>query len=361
MGQQRGDQLLLANAAGLGLAHQAHGGVFARLVAHHIEHRQHAGLELGLVLRQGFFTGLDLGVGQLLDLFEHPLGADARRQLGDDQLPLAARQVFDLPARPAFQRAAATAVGLGNVGSRADDLGAARKVGPGNQGEQLVVAELGRLDQRHAGVCHLSQVVAGDFCGQAHSNPAGTIEQGKGQPGRQLARLNRGAIVIRHEIDRAFVNLIEQQTGDFGQPGLGVAHGRSAIAIAAAEIALAIDQRVALAEILRHAHQRIVGSLVAMRVKPAQNVAHHTRALDRLGPGVAIGAAKTQPHARHGVEDAPLHRLLAVADIGQGPTLDHAQGVLQVGTLRVAAQAGRLGALGRWRGREIQAGLLAHD
>jgi hypothetical protein len=40
----------------------------------------------------------------------------ARRQLGDHQLPLAARQLLDLPARAHLEAAAAAAVGLGNVG-----------------------------------------------------------------------------------------------------------------------------------------------------------------------------------------------------------------------------------------------------
>jgi ABC-type histidine transport system ATPase subunit len=60
-----------------------HGDADARatvvLVTHQIEHRQHAGLELQLVLRQRFFTGLYLGVGQLFNLFEHPLAAHTGR------------------------------------------------------------------------------------------------------------------------------------------------------------------------------------------------------------------------------------------------------------------------------------------
>jgi hypothetical protein len=130
------------DAAGLGLEHQAHGRVLAGLVAHAVQHGQHAGLELVLLLRQRLLAGLDLGVGELLDLFQHALGADARRQLGHHQLPLAARQVLDLPARAHLERAAAGAVGVGNVAGRADDLAAAGVVRAGHQGEQLVVGKL---------------------------------------------------------------------------------------------------------------------------------------------------------------------------------------------------------------------------
>jgi hypothetical protein len=109
---------LLLDAAGLGFTDQAHGRVLAGLVAHAVQHGQHAGLELVLLLRERLLAGLDLGVGQLLDVLQHALGADARRQLGDHQLPLAAGQVFDLPARAALQRAAPRAVRIGNVSSR---------------------------------------------------------------------------------------------------------------------------------------------------------------------------------------------------------------------------------------------------
>jgi hypothetical protein len=53
---------------------------------------------------------------------------------------------------------------------------------------------------------------------------------------------------------------------DLGQPRLGVAHGRGVIAVDVAEIALALDQRVARGEILRLAHQRLVDRAVAVRV-----------------------------------------------------------------------------------------------
>ena len=75
-----------------------------------------------------------------------------------------------------------------------------------------------------------------------------------------------------------------------------------------------------------------------MRMETAQHIAHHARAFHRLGPGVAVGTAKAQTHARHGIQNPPLHRLLAVADIGQRAALDHAQGVFQVGALGVGGQ-----------------------
>jgi hypothetical protein len=232
-------------------------------------------------------------------------------------------------------RAAPAAIRLGDVGRRADDLAAARVVGAGHDGEQFVVCELGRLDQRDAGIGDLAQVVAGDLGGQADGDAAGAIEQRERQARRQLLRLLCAAVVVWNEIDRALVDLVEQQVGDAGQPRLRVTHRRRAVAVAAAEVALAVDQRIALRKILRHAHQRVVGGLVAVRMEAAQHVADDPGALDRLGAG---GAAEAQAHARHRIEDAALHRLLAVAHVGQGAALDDAQRVFEIGALRVRRQ-----------------------
>ena len=346
MRQQGVDELALLDAAGLGLKHQAHGGVFAGLVAHHVEHGQQGLLELHLVLAEGFFAELDLGVGDLFNFFEHALGADAGRQFVDDQLPLAAGQVFDLPAGAHFERAAAGAVGGGDFSGAGDDLPAARVVGPGDEAGNGFVAEAGVFDQGDAGVGHFAQVVAGDLGGQADGDAAGAVEQRERQARRQLAGLFGGAVVVGHKVHRAFVDLVHQQAGDARQAGLGVAHGGGAVTVPGAEVALPVDQRVALRKVLRHAHQRVVGGLVTVRVKAAQHVAHHAGAFDGLGTGGAVGPAKAQAHARHAVQNAALHGLLAVTHIGQGAALDHAERVLEVSALGIRRQAVLVSGLG---------------
>jgi hypothetical protein len=67
----------------------------------------------------------------------------------------------------------------------------------------------------------------------------------------------------------------------------------------------------------------------------AQHIAHHARALHRLG---ATRPAERQAHALHRVQDAPLHRLLAVAHVGQRTALHDAERVLQVGLLGILRQ-----------------------
>jgi hypothetical protein len=177
------------------------------------------------------------------------------------------------------------------------------------------------LDQRHAGVGDLAQVVAGDLGGQAHGNAAGAVEQRKRQAGRQLAGLFGGAVVVGMKSTVPSSISSSSRLVMLGQPRLGVAHGRGAVAVAAAEVALAVDQRVALREVLRHAHQRVVGRLVAVRVEAAQHVAHHARDLTGLAPVLPLGPPKPRPMRDMAVQDAALHRLLAVAHIGQARPL----------------------------------------
>ena len=169
--------------------------------------------------------------------------------------------------------------------ARADDLAAAGIVGPGQQRGELVVGELVVLDQRDRRRRDLAQVVARHLGRQADGDAARAVEQHERQARRQQPRLLGRAVVVRDEVDRAFVDLVEQQARDRRQARLGVAHRRGAVAVARAEVALAVDQRIAQREVLRHAHQRVVGGLVAVRMEAAEHVADDARALDRLRPG----------------------------------------------------------------------------
>ena len=117
--------------------------------------------------------------------------------------------------------------------------------------------------------------------------------------------------------------ILQQRGGDARQARLGVPHGRRRIAVDRAEIPLAVHQRIAHGERLRHAHQRVVNRRVAVRMV----LAHHFA--DDLG-ALARGAVGLQAHFVHPEQDAPVHRLEAVADIRQRPAHDHAHGVIEV-------------------------------
>ena len=86
------------------------------------------------------------------------------------------------------------------------------------------------------------------------------------------------AVVVRAEVDRFLVDVGEHLVRDLGQADLGVAHRRGVVAVDRAEVALAVDQHVAQREVLRHAHDRVVDRLVAVRVVLADHVADDARA-----------------------------------------------------------------------------------
>ncbi len=131
--QQHVEQLLLVDARGLRLEHQPHRRLAAGLVAHRVQHRQHPLLQLHLIGAQRLLAELDLRVAEVLDLLEHLLRRHAVRQLGEDQLPLAAREVLEHMARAHLDRAAPALVQVAQVGRRRDDL-ARRRGNPGPAG-----------------------------------------------------------------------------------------------------------------------------------------------------------------------------------------------------------------------------------
>ena len=132
------------------------------------------------------------------------------------------------------------------------------KSGPRDQLEQALEADARIVDQGDAGVDHLAQIVRRDVGRHADGDAAGAVDQQVRELRRQDRRLAVAVVVVRPEVDRVLVDVGEQRVGGLGQARLGVAHGRRRIAVHRAEIALAVDQRQAHREVLRHAHHGVV-------------------------------------------------------------------------------------------------------
>ena len=114
-----------------------------------------------------------------------------------------------------------------------------------------------------------------------------------------------------------------------GHPALGVPHrGRRVVVAQRAEVAVAVDQRQAHRERLRHAHQGVVDRRVAVRVQLAHDLADDAGALH-------VAAVGAQAHLVHLVDDAAVHRLQAVAGVGQGARVDDRVRVLEEGALHL--------------------------
>ena len=85
---------------------------------------------------------------------------------------------------------------------------------------------------------------------------------------------------------------------------------RPGIAVDRSEVALAVHQRIAHVEVLRHPDERVVNRLVAVGMEISPSLADDLRAL-------AIAARRRQPHRLHAVEHAAVGRLQPIACVRQ--------------------------------------------
>ena len=99
------------------------------------------------------------------------------------------------------------------------------------------------------------------------------------------------------------------------------------IAVDIAEIAMAVDQRVALGKILGKSHQRVVDRLVTMRVELADHVADDARAF-------LAGRAGVEAKQAHGVEEPPMHGLEPVPRVGKRAIHDRRERIGEVALLQ---------------------------
>jgi hypothetical protein len=212
------------------------------------------------------------------------------------------------------------------------DLCCGGKVGALDVLAQVAYAGVGVVEQADAGRSHLAQVVRRHVGGHADGDAGGAVQQKVWHPRRHPRRLLQGAVKVGRKVHRTLVEFGQQQFGELGQLRLGVAHRRKAFRIVGrTEVALAFDQRVAIAERLRHQHHRLVAGGVAVRMELADHITHRARRLLRL-------RRRRQAELAHRVDDAPLYRLQAVAEVGQGTVQHHVHGVVEVGALGVLAK-----------------------
>ena len=173
------------------------------------------------------------------------------------------------------------------------------------------------------GVEDLGDVVRRDRGRHAHRDAAGAVGEQVGEQARKDLRLFLLAIIGRAEIDRALVEPGHQLDRRLGQPRFGVALGRGVIAVDIAEIALAVDERVAQRERLGEADQRIVERLVAVGMVFAHHVADDPRAF-------LVGRRRIELQQPHPPEQPAMDRLQPVAQVGQRAGGDRREGVDEV-------------------------------
>ncbi len=179
----------------------------------------------------------------------------------------------------------------------------------------------------------------------ADRDAASAIDQQIGEARRQDRRLLLLAVVIGLEIDGVGIDILDQSQGRPREARFGVAHGRRAVAVHRAEIALAVDQREAHREGLRHAHQGVIDRGVAMGMVFTHHLADDARRFH-------IGAVGQEIVFLRRMEDAPMHRFQAVAHVRQGAAHDHAHRISEIGAFHLLGDRNRTDVGGR-RNRRV--------
>ena len=303
------------------------------LIEHHVGHRiapeldhdAHA-LAVGFVADVG--DALDALVAhQLGDLLDHRGLVHLIRDLGDDQGLTVLADLLDLDLAAHGHRAAACVIGRLDAGT-AEDQAAGREVRTRDQFDQFVDGDVRPLDLLDTGIDNLAQIVRRNVGRHADRDAAGAVDQEVRNARRQDLGFGLGVVVVLLEIDRVLVDVLEQRVRRLAHAHLGVAHGRRGIAVDRAEIALAVEQRQAQGEVLRHADKGVVDRLIAVRVVLTDDVADHAGRL-------AVGLVPVVPVFVHRIEDAPVDGLKAVAHVRQGAADDHAHGVIEITALHL--------------------------
>ena len=326
-------------------------GVAPQLIEHHLGDRVALDLDddahavaVGFVaqIRNAFDALVAHQFGNLLDQrrLVHLIG-----NFGDDERFALLAQFLDFDAGAHDDRAAPGMIGAADAAAP-EDHSAGRKIRPRHDLHQFVDGDLRPFHQRHDRVDHLAEIVGRDIGRHADGDPPCPIDEQVGKLGRKNGRLFEFRRIIRREIDRILVEIVEQRESDAVEPAFGVAVGRRRIAVDRTEIALPVDQRQPHREGLRHSHQRVVDREIAVRVIFAHRIA------DDAGRFL-VGFVGGEAVFVHRIEDAPMHRLQPVAHVRQRPADDHAHGVIEIGALHFVGDGNRADIGARRRRRVV--------
>ncbi len=178
-------------------------------------------------------------------------------------------------------------------------------------------------DDGDAGVDDFGEVVRRDVGRHADGDSATSVNDEVGDAGGKDGGLLRRLVVVEGEVDGVGVDVGEHLTGDAGESGLGVTHGGGWVAVDGAEVSLAVYEGVAQGEGLREADHGVVDRGVAVGMVVTHDVS------DDLG-GLGVLLVVLESHLLHAVEDAAVHGLQAVADVGQCASDNNGHGVVKI-------------------------------
>ncbi len=290
-------------------------------------------------------------IHQVGDALDELRLVDLVGNLGNDDRLLFLGDVFRGHAGTHHEAAPAGLVGVDDA-AFAVEKAARGEIGALHVLEHFREACIGILHQVDGGVDHLGEIVRRNIRRHADGDSVGAVDDEIGNARGQDGRFLRGLVVIRHEVHGLHLDIGEQLAGDALHAALGVTHRGRRVAVDRAEVALAIDQRIAQRERLRHAHQRVVDGRVAVGMVDTHGLPHHLGAL-----GVLLVVLKT--HLAHGVEHAAMDGLETITGIGQRAPDDHRHRVIEIRATHLIFNVdGHVARIGRCSAIEGKLGVL---
>ena len=173
------------------------------------------------------------------------------------------------------------------------------KSGPGRSCHDRFEIDRRVVDLRDQRVAHLSQVMRRYRRRHPDRDAARAVDQQVGKLAGKYPRLLVLLVVIRLEIDRVELDVLEHLGRDRAELRLGVPHRRRRQAVDAAEIALRRDQQVPRVPPLAQSSQRRIDRILAVRVIPLHRLADDARTF-------AGRAAGIEPQVAHRNQDSSL-------------------------------------------------------
>jgi len=240
--------------------------------------------------------------------------------------------LFLLVGGACLEAAVARVVDVEQVRLGRDDLATGRQVRTAHVLHERARLRIGLIQQVNAGLRHLAKVMRRYVGGHAHCDTLRAVQQDVRQARRQEGGLLERAVEVRLPVHGAIGKFAQQHLGVPREFRFRVAHRREGFRVVdRAPIALPIDDGIAITEILRHQHHRLVTGGIAVRMEFADHVTDGARGFLVLLPG-------REAELAHRIDDAALHRLQSVGQARQRAVEDDVHRIVEVRLLGEGAQ-----------------------
>ncbi len=204
------------------------------------------------------------------------------------------------------------------------DIRPRRKIGAFDELHELAHARVGVIHQIDGAVDDLAEVMRGDIGRHTDGDTDRAVDEEVRKPRGQDGWFAAGIVEVHVPLDDVLFDVAHHLVGELGQSRLGVPVRGRRVSVDGTEVAVALDEGIAVGERLCHTYHGEVDGGVAVGMVPAEHVTDG-------GSGFAERLIGGEVVLVHGVEDAPLAGLHAVAGIRQCAGHDDGHGVLDKG------------------------------